>query len=108
MDFLLRADVPGIHERFFVACAGNVPKELRALNKLEKLWIGSNQLTGLWHALGQDKAGSMGDRPGDFPVPLACLLDSLERISCLDLAQNPWEYPPEAIMAGGIPAVRRY
>ena len=26
----------------------------------------------------------------------------------MELGQNPWEYPPEAIVAGGIPAVRRY
>ena len=41
-------------------------------------------------------------------MSLACLLDSLERVKDLVLGQNPWEYPPEAIVAGGIPAVRRY
>ncbi|CAN0078933.1 unnamed protein product, partial [Ectocarpus sp. 8 AP-2014] len=87
---------------------GNIPKELGALNKLGNLDIGSNQLFGLWHPLGQDETGSMAAGPGTLPVPLACLLDNLERIDQLDLAQNPWEYPPDAIVAGGIPAVRRY
>ncbi|CAM9300401.1 unnamed protein product [Ectocarpus sp. 12 AP-2014] len=50
----------------------------------------------------------MAAGPGTLPVPLACLLDRLERIDQLDLAQNPWEYPPDAIVAGGIPAMRRY
>ncbi|CAN0407000.1 unnamed protein product, partial [Ectocarpus fasciculatus] len=87
---------------------GNVPKELGALNKLKKLSIGGNQLTGLWHVLGQDEAGSMNARSGNLPVPLACLLDSLERVETLRLGPNPWEYPPEAIIAGGVPATRRY
>ncbi|CAB1102707.1 unnamed protein product [Ectocarpus sp. CCAP 1310/34] len=45
---------------------------------------------------------------GTLPVPLVCLLDTLARVRDLGLAHNPWEYPPEAIAAGGIPAVRRY
>ncbi|CAM9610550.1 unnamed protein product [Ectocarpus sp. 6 AP-2014] len=88
--------------------SGNIPKELGALNKLKSLDIGSNQLSRLWHALGRDETGSMAAGPGTLPVPLACLLDSLERIDRLSVAQNPWESPPDAIVVGGIPAVRAY
>ena len=34
------------HDTHFVACAGNIPKELGALHKLQRLSIHSNQLSG--------------------------------------------------------------
>ncbi|CAN0271598.1 unnamed protein product, partial [Ectocarpus sp. 12 AP-2014] len=43
----------------------NIPKELGALNKLESLDTGSNQLW-LWHPLGQDETGSMAAGPGEI------------------------------------------
>ncbi|CAB1102577.1 unnamed protein product [Ectocarpus sp. CCAP 1310/34] len=49
--------------------------------------------------------------PGTLPVALASLLDSFDRLHSvggLDLSQNPWEHPPEAIVTGGMLAVRGY
>ncbi|CAM9963869.1 unnamed protein product [Ectocarpus sp. 12 AP-2014] len=64
--------------------------------------------SGLWHTLGQDQAGSTAARPGTLPVDLARLLDMFDGLRFLDLDQNPWEHPPEAIVAGGVQAVRGY
>ncbi|CAM9667225.1 unnamed protein product [Ectocarpus sp. 8 AP-2014] len=50
----------------------------------------------------------MAARPGTLPVDLARLLDMFDGIDSLDLSQNPWEHPPEAIVAGGVQAVRGY
>lgn len=44
---------------------------------------------------------------GTLPVALASLLDILDK-EAVRLSQNPWENPPEAIVTGGMPAVRRY
>ncbi|CAM9312171.1 unnamed protein product [Ectocarpus fasciculatus] len=63
---------------------------------------------GLWHTLGQDQAGSMVARPGTLPVPLACLLDRFDSLKDLELSQNPWEHPPEAIVTSGKQAVRNF
>lgn len=42
-------------------------------------------------------------------MALASLLDTFDRLgNRLSLAQNPWEHPPEAIVTGGVPAVRDY
>lgn len=41
-------------------------------------------------------------------MDLARLLDMFDGVDILDLDQNPWEHPPEAIVAGGVQAVRRY
>ncbi|CAM9136686.1 unnamed protein product, partial [Ectocarpus sp. 4 AP-2014] len=87
--------------------AGTIPKELGALRGLTSLWISNNQFSGLWHTLGQDQAGSMAARPGTLPVDLARLLDMLDSVD-LELDPNPWVHPPEAIVAGGLPAVRGY
>lgn len=53
--------------------------------------------------------------PGTLPVALASLMDKFDRIDrCtgldkgLNLSPNPWQHPPEAIVAGGMPAVRGY
>ncbi|CAN0176795.1 unnamed protein product, partial [Ectocarpus fasciculatus] len=50
----------------------------------------------------------MAARPGTLPVELARLLDRLDSIPILQLDTNPWEHPPEAIVAGGLQAVRGY
>ena len=41
-------------------------------------------------------------------MKLARLLDKLDTVDRLDLNQNPWEHPPEAIVAGDLQAVRGY
>lgn len=49
--------------------------------------------------------------PGTLPVALAALLDTFDRVSRygdLELSPNPWEHPPEAIVTGGVPAVKGY
>lgn len=46
--------------------------------------------------------------PGTLPVALASLLDRFHDVEMLDLSQNPWEHPPEAIVTGGVLAVRGY
>ncbi|CAM9992582.1 unnamed protein product [Scytosiphon promiscuus] len=66
---------------------------------------------GFWNILGQEGAGSMVIRSGSLPVALASLVDRfdrLERRGGLSLAQNPWEHPPEAVVTGGMRAVRQY
>ncbi|CAN0131334.1 unnamed protein product [Pylaiella littoralis] len=66
---------------------------------------------GLWDTLGQKEAGLMAARPGTLPVALASLLDIFDKIGGLGgliLSLNPWEHPPEAIVAGGMREVRRY
>ncbi|CAM9303175.1 unnamed protein product [Ectocarpus sp. 13 AM-2016] len=101
--------------------SGTIPKELGSLRQLRQLWISNNQLSGLWHTLGQDQASSMAARPDvidslfvsrwwycTLPVDLDRLLDNFESLKFLDLAHNPWEHPPEAIVGGGVQAVRGY
>ncbi|CAM9712032.1 unnamed protein product, partial [Ectocarpus sp. 8 AP-2014] len=88
--------------------SGTIPKELGALRQLLLLRISNNEFSGLWHTLGQDQTGSMAARSGTLPADLARLLDMFDRISPLDLSQNPWEHPPEAIAAGGVQAVKDY
>lgn len=53
--------------------------------------------------------------PGTLPVALASILDNFDRIDrCkglldgFNLSRNPWQHPPEAIVAGGMQAVRGY
>ncbi|CAM9762657.1 unnamed protein product [Ectocarpus fasciculatus] len=87
---------------------GPIPPELGKLSALQELYLSKNQLTGLWHTLGQDQAGSMVARPGTLPVPLACLLDRFDSLKDLELSQNPWEHPPEAIVTSGKQAVRNF
>eukprot|EP00903_Cladosiphon_okamuranus_P022522 g20719.t1 len=62
--------------------------------------------------IGGEEAGT---EAGTLPVALAYLLDTIDRIGrCegfakgLDLSQNPWQHPSEAIVAGGMPEVRGY
>eukprot|EP00903_Cladosiphon_okamuranus_P009177 g8765.t1 len=89
--------------------SGTIPKELGALSALRELRLHGNQLSGLWDTLGQDEAGSLATRPGTLPVALASLLDTFDRVGYgLGLGGNPWEHPPEAIVKGGVPAVRDY
>ena len=48
---------------------------------------------------------------GTLPLALASLLDNMDRLAIfggLLLDRNPWEHPPEAIVTGGVPAVRDY
>ncbi|CAM9497291.1 unnamed protein product [Ectocarpus sp. 4 AP-2014] len=88
---------------------GPIPEELGKLAALQELFLSRNNLSGLWHTLGQDKAGSLAARPGvRFPVDLARLLDMFDHLRILKHDQNPWEHPPEAIVAGGLQAVRGY
>lgn len=56
-----------------------------------------------------DAAPSFWRLSGALPVALASLLDCFDRVSGgLELDQNPWEHPPESLVAGGLPAVRNY
>eukprot|EP00903_Cladosiphon_okamuranus_P006504 g6358.t1 len=89
---------------------GTIPRELRNLRDLKELSLGDNQFTALWDTLGQEEAGSTPTEPGTIPAILDGLLDFLARIvdNWKDLEQNPWEHPPEPIVAGGVPAVRKY
>lgn len=44
-------------------------------------------------------------------MALAFDLDKMDRLANVGgsvLDQNPWEHPPEAIVTGGVPAVRGY
>lgn len=48
---------------------------------------------------------------GALPVALASLLGNFDRVAGgvgLHLSGNPWEHPPEAIVKGGMVAVRGY
>eukprot|EP00752_Nemacystus_decipiens_P017123 g15339.t1 len=91
--------------------SGTIPKELGKLTALQRLSLAANQLSGLWDVLGQKNAKSMAARPGALPAALASLLDMFDRVDrrgVLYLSNNPWEHPPEAIVEGGMLAVRGY
>eukprot|EP00752_Nemacystus_decipiens_P008486 g7583.t1 len=88
---------------------GTIPGELGKLAALQNLYLWGNQLTALWDTLGQQQARSMATPRGTIPAALATLLDLFERIDYfLQLSQNPWEHPPEPIVANGVPAMREF
>eukprot|EP00752_Nemacystus_decipiens_P014806 g13180.t1 len=97
--------------------SGPIPPQLGDLRRLRALMLGNNQLSGLWDMLGGGEAGAKAVLcvSGTLPAALASLLDNFDRIDrCdgyeegLELSPNPWQHPHEAIVGGGMPAVRRY
>eukprot|EP00903_Cladosiphon_okamuranus_P006369 g6236.t2 len=87
--------------------AGAIPEALGDLSKLKKLRLNGNQLSALWDYSRDVVPGEELLEGRAALEKLLALFSRMNHIN-LDIGDNPWEEPPQAVLKKGMPAACEY